>query len=93
MRATDSNGKILALENDPLTSKHVLVWKAERGSKTRHGDGHHRAFNPKAYATENERCPVRLFLKFTSYHPDEMKTSDSSFFLSINQKRKPEDQI
>ena len=30
-----------------------------RGSKTQHGDGHHRTFNPRAYASENERCPVR----------------------------------
>ena len=36
------------LKNDALTGKQVLVWKAERGSKTRQGDGHCRAFYPKA---------------------------------------------
>lgn len=83
----------IGLENDLLTGLQVLVWKAERGSKTRHGDGHYRAFNPKAHATENERCPVRLYLKFASHHPDKMKKSDSPFFLTINHKRKPENQI
>ena len=38
----------------------VLVWLAERGTKTRHGQerGHQRAFQPKIYATNTARCPV-----------------------------------
>ena len=44
--------------DDPVTGKQALVWKAERGSKTRRGDGHCRAFSPKAHATNTERCPV-----------------------------------
>jgi len=37
----------IAVEDDPVSGKQVLVWKAERGSKTRQGDGHCRAFSPK----------------------------------------------
>ena len=69
------------------------MWKAERGSKTRQGDGHCRAFNPKAYATENEHCPVRLYLKFASHRPEEMKRPEAPFFLAINHKRKPADPV
>ena len=33
MRAIDSNAEISALESDPLTGKHVLVWKADEDPK------------------------------------------------------------
>ena len=77
-RARDESRRLqwgdIAIENNPVTGKQVLVWKAERGSKTWQGDGHCRAFNPKAYATENEhQCPVHLYLKFASHRPEEMK--------------------
>ena len=90
-RARDESRRLqwgdIAIENDPVTGKQVLVWKAERGSKTRQGDGHCRAFNPKAYATENEHCPVHLYLKFASHRPEEMKRPEAPFFLAINHKR------
>ena len=35
----------------------------------------------------------RLYLKFSRHRPDEMKKSDSPFFLAINHKRKPNHQI
>ena len=41
----------IAVEDDPVSGKQVLECKAERGSKTRQGDGHCRAFSPKAHAT------------------------------------------
>ena len=63
----------IAVEDDPVSGKQVLVWKAERESKTRQGYGHCRAVCPKAHATNTERCPVRLYLKFASHRPDEMK--------------------
>ena len=67
------------------------MWKAEQGSKTRQGDGHYRAFNPKAYATENEHCPELLYLKFASHRPEEIKRPEAPFFLAIKHKRKPAD--
>jgi len=70
------------------------VWKAERGSKTRLGDGtHQRTFNPTAQATNNERCPVKLFKKFSAHRPEKTRHPGSPFFLAINHKRKPESQI
>ena len=66
----------------------MLVWIAERGSKTRHGlDGsHQRQFNPKVFATGTHRCPVRYFKLFESHRPDKAKIPSSSFFLAINHK-------
>ena len=83
----------IAVENETVTGKQVLVWKAERGSKTREGDGHCRAFNPKAFATENEHCPARFYLKFASHRPEEMKRPEAPFFLATNHKRKPADPV
>ena len=84
----------IVLSNDPQTGCELLLWKAERGSKTRHGDGQHqRAFYPTAQATENERCPVQLYRAFAEHRPLEMKQSDSPFFLAINHRRQPSSQI
>ena len=91
-RARDESRKLswgdIVRENDPHGGE-VLVWKAERGSKTRHGDGtHQRAFNPTMQATNNELCSVKLFKKFSAHRPKKMKHPDSPFFLAINHKRK-----
>ncbi|XP_067030881.1 uncharacterized protein KIAA1958-like [Acropora muricata] len=96
-RARDESRKLrwgaMVLENDPHGCE-VLVWKAERGSKTRHGGGtHQRAFNLTVQATNKERCPVKLFKKFSAHRPEKMKHPDSPFFLAINHKRKQESQI
>ena len=57
------------LSNDPETGCELLLWKAERGSKTRHGDGQHqRAFYPTARATENNRCSVQLYICKKNLH-------------------------
>ena len=65
-RARDESRRLkwgdIVLSNDPETGCELLLWKAERGSKTRHGDGQYqRALFPTAQATENERCPVQLY--------------------------------
>lgn len=43
-RARDESRKLkwgdIGLDIDPETGNEVVVWRAERGSKTRHGDGH-----------------------------------------------------
>ncbi len=86
-RARDESRKLkwgdIALDVDPDNGNEVLVWKSERGSKTRHGDGHQRAFFPTAQATNNHRCPVRLFKAFASHRPK----------ATINQKRRAGSQI
>ena len=65
-RARDESRKLLwgdvqlQQQND---GQEVLVWLAERGAKTRHGQerGHQRAFQPKIYATNTARCPVSFY--------------------------------
>ncbi len=90
-RARDESRKLkwgdIALDIDPDNGK-GRVWKSERGSKTRHGDGHQRAFFPTAQATNNHRCPVRLFKAFASHRPEAAKAPESPFFLAINRKRR-----
>lgn len=94
-RARDESRKLkwgdIVLQTDNETGNEVLVWTSERGSKTRHGNGHRRAFNPTAQATNTERCPVRYYKAFKSHRPAEMNSSDSPFYLAINHRRKPND--
>ena len=50
----------------------MLVWLAERGTKTRRSQGHRRALQAQVYATKAERCPVKFYKTFKSYRPVEM---------------------
>ncbi|CAH3041688.1 unnamed protein product, partial [Porites lobata] len=85
-RARDESRKLrwgdvqLQQQND---GQEVLVWLAERGTKTRHGQerGHQRAFEPKIYATNTARCPVSFYKKFRSHRQVEMNVPESSFYL------------
>ncbi|XP_031552308.1 zinc finger MYM-type protein 3-like [Actinia tenebrosa] len=98
-RARDESRKLswgdVSLENDPETGAECLVWKTEKGSKTRTGQGgHRRAFNPKAHASVNKsRCPVEFYKAFRSHRSESMLMSDAPFYLAINHKRKPEDKV
>jgi len=71
----------LQQQND---GQEILVWLAERGTKTRHGkgQGHQRAFQPEPYATNTERCPVSFYKKFRSHRPVEMNAPESPFYLA-----------
>ena len=64
----------------------VLVWLAELGTKTRHGQerGHQRAFQLKIYATDTARCPVSFYKKFHSHQPVETNASESPFYLVVS---------
>ena len=59
-RARDESQKLcwgdLELHIDPETDREILVWLAERRSKTRQGleGSHQRQFNPKIFATGTE---------------------------------------
>ena len=76
-------------------NEEVLVWLSERGTKTRTGQerGHQRAFQPKAYATNDDRCPVRFYKEFRDHRPREMNTDEAPFFLAVKHKRSPNDNI
>ena len=69
------------------------MWKAERGSKGRQGDGRYRAVSLKAHATNTEPCPVRVYLKFASHRPDEIRNPTPLFFLAVNHSRAPDHPI
>ena len=52
------------IEREFQSGNEYLVWLTERSTKTRTGErpfGQKRAFNPKAFATGTERCPVNFF--------------------------------
>ena len=72
------------------------MWKSERGSKTRTGQdgGHQRAFEPKAHASNNKsRCPVEFYKAFRSHRSQAMLEPDAPFYLTINDRRKPNDNV
>ena len=63
-----------------------LEWDKERGSKTRTGEkynSHQRAFNPRAYATGGQQCPVSIYEEFVNRRPEESRKDDSPFFLAM----------
>ena len=73
-----------------------LIYKQERQTKTRTGLNPRdvRKLKPKAYETPEipDRCPVALYELYSSKRPEEMKTPDSPFFLSINSYHKKDGQ-
>ena len=74
----------VTLSKDQATDNELLMWKAERDSKTRRGDGHQHAFNPAAQAANNEHCPVMFHKEFSSYIDrsfDKVTTSISFKFV------------
>ena len=59
----------IAIETDE-EGREYIVWLTERSTKTRTGErplGHKRAFNPKAFATNTNRCPVQIYKDFLSH--------------------------
>ena len=97
-RARDESRKLrwgdVQLQQDK-DGEEMLVWLAERGTKTRHGQekGHQRAFQPKVYATKTERCPVKFYKTFKSHRPVEMNQPESPFYLAVRQNRSSQDQV
>ena len=73
--------------------KEILVWRAERGSKARHGDGHQTAFFPTGQAANNRRCPVTFYKDFASHRPGTAKTPEESFFLAVNNRPSTSSQL
>jgi hypothetical protein len=86
-RARDESRKLrwsdVELQNDPEDNREMLVWLAERGTKTRSGQeqGHQREFQPKLHATNSD--PVEFYKKFRSHRPVEMNKPDSPFYLAV----------
>ena len=89
-RARDESRKLcwgdIVLDVDAETGREVLVWTAERGSKTRQGleGGHQRQFCPKAFATGTNRCPVLYYKLFKARRPQKANSPESPFYLAVN---------
>ena len=89
-RARDESTKLcwgdIQLEVDADSGREMLVWKNERGSKTRTGleGGRCRSFNPKIFATGTNKCPILYYKKFASHRPQKSNAPESPFFLAIN---------
>ena len=76
----------IVLDVDAETGREVLVWTAERESKTRKGleDGHQRQFCPKAFATGTNRCPVLYYKLFKARRPQKANSPKLPFYLAVN---------
>ena len=75
----------LEISEEFPSRREYLIWVTERSSKTRTGEkpmGHNRKFDPKAFATRNERCPVAIFRKFISHRPSSANKPDQPLFFS-----------
>ena len=89
-RARDGSKKLCwgdtALDVDAETGREVLVWTAERGSKTLQGleGGHQRQFCPKAFATGTNRCPVLYYKLFKARRPEKANSPESPFYQAVN---------
>ena len=92
-KAESLNGETLFFTKKGETGNEVLIWRSERGSRTRRGNGDARAFYNTAQATNNERYPVRYYKKFRSHRPAEMNNADSPFYLAINYQRRADNSI
>jgi len=85
----------IVLQTDNEMGNGVLIWKSERArSKTRASVVIQvRAFNPTAQATNNESCLVYYYKKFKSRRPEEKNNAGSPFYLAINHRRRPGNNI
>ena len=79
-------GGVVLDGNEP---NQYLRWNAERGTKTRQGDENDtpRSYQSKAYATNNNRCPVLYYLAFRAHRPEDMCLPNSPFFLAIDRSK------
>ncbi|XP_045159791.1 uncharacterized protein KIAA1958-like [Mercenaria mercenaria] len=56
----------------------------ERSTKTTSGQrGAYRKVTPKAFATEDENCPVKMYKTYTSHRPSDLLNPDSRFYLQL----------
>ena len=70
---------------DGPEGREYVEWIIERGSKTRTGEHEFvpdRTFNPKMFATDGPRCPVKIFKEYLARRPPEMASADSPLYLA-----------
>ncbi|XP_031574214.1 uncharacterized protein LOC116308005 [Actinia tenebrosa] len=83
------------LKKDEINGEEYVEWFQERETKTRHVDEneHQRAFRPRAYESGDKKYPVACYKQFVYRRPEEAKSPESPFFLAINHRRRPNDQV
>ena len=89
-RARDENRKVLLADleirrEEGEEKREYIIWKTERGSKTRTGGkefGAERYFSPRIYSTDGERCPVKLFNIFLAHRPPDMMKPEDPLYLA-----------
>ena len=87
-RGRDEHSKLkfgdVSLKKEATSERlEFLEWSVEKGSKTRTGESTAvRQFNPKIYATNDKRCPVKHFKAYLQHRPVEMCTDDAPFYLA-----------
>ena len=90
-RASDEHGRVrlgdLQLKTEEGGEhREYVVWHTERGSITRTGGKEFRPeryFNPRIYATDCERCPVKFFKSYLPRRPLEMQKPYDPFYLAV----------
>ena len=72
-----------------------LEWDTERGTKTRDGREceERRRYNPTAYPSESDRCPIKAYKLFAAHRPQEALHPNSPFFLTIDLSKSATDNI
>lgn len=68
---------------------------SERLTKTRTGaiGSNPRAFHPKIFANETDKCPVNFYKHYASKRPESMCHPDSPFYLSVKTKMALSDKV
>ena len=97
-RARDEHRKVLLGDLEIRQEKggerrEYIIWKTERGSKTRTGGkefGAERYFSPRIYPTGGDRCPVNIFKTFLARRQTGMMKPDSPLYLAVVESPKTE---
>ena len=81
----------ITLKTDPNGDEELHF--NERTTKTRDGNSSHsRAFIPKQFENKEkpERCPVRIYKRYSDQRPESTKMPGSPYYLAINHQRAPQ---
>ena len=97
-RARDEHRKVLLgdleiRQEEGGERREYIIWKTERGSKTRTGGkefGAERYFSRRIFSTGGDRCPVKLFKTFLVRRPPDVMKPDSPLYLAVVKSPKTE---
>ena len=79
------HGDLVLKREEGQSGREYVMWVTERGSKTRTGGKDsmpEHYFDPRMYATNTDRCPVKMFKTYIDRKPEPMKQPESPFYLA-----------